>query len=207
MKKLIVTVVLAAGFLMMGSIAWADTYLKFDAGMFLPKEDDALDIGYNLGAAFGKSLVEVFPGLAAENPAWRNVTAELGIGYRHADGEMSVSSFGATTSTKMDLDVVPLTLAAIYTHKISGSPVKFYGGGGPGLYYASTETTVTTTVPFIGTTRVSDDDTDLKFGVMLKGGVLVSLSERLDLGGELQWDLVSDDIGGNCLNIGLRYYF
>lgn len=206
MKKLAVTIALVVGFLMLGSAAWAETYLKFDTGLFMPKEDDALDTGYNLGAAYGMSLVDVIPGLAAENPAWKNVTAELGTGYRHADGKMTVSGFGASTSTKMDLDVVPLTLAAIYNHKISGGPVKVYGGGGPGIYYASTETTVTTTTIF-GTTTVSDDDSELKVGLMLKGGVLVSLSERLDLGGEFQMDLVSDDIGGSCLNVSLRYYF
>lgn len=207
MKKFAVTIALAVSFLMLGSTAWAESYLKFDTGLFLPKEDDALDDGFNLGAAYGRSLVDVFPGLAAENPAWKNVTAELGIGYRHADGDEAVSAFGTTVSTKMDLDVVPITLAAIYTHEISGAPVKIYGGGGPGLYYASTETTVTTTTFFGTTTTFSDDDSELKLGLVLKGGALFSLSERLDLGGEFQVDLVSDDVGGYCANVSLRYYF
>jgi outer membrane protein W len=206
MKKLAVTMALIAGFLMIGSTAWAGTYLKFNTGLFLPEEDDALDSGYNLGAAFGISLVDVFPGLAAENPAWKNVTAELGTGYRHADGKTTVSAFGTTTTVKTDLDVVPLTLAAIYTYKMPAAPVKFYGGAGPGLYFASKEMKVTTTTIF-GTTTVSDDDNELKLGLILKGGALFSLSDRLDLGGELQMDLVSDDIGGICADVCLRYYF
>jgi outer membrane protein W len=206
MKKLAVTMALIAGFLMLGSAAWAGTYLKFDTGLYMPDDDDALDTGYNLGAAFGVSLVDVFPGLAAEDPAWKNVTAELGTGYRHADGKTTVSVFGTTTTAKTDLDVVPLTLAAVYTHKMPGAPVKFYGGAGPGLYFASREIKVTTTTIF-GNTTVSDDDNELKLGLILKGGALFSLSDRLDLGGELQMDVVSDDLGGFCANVSLRYYF
>ncbi len=206
-KKLTIMVVLAIGWVLIGSTVWADAYFAGQAGLFNPEDDSVLDSGYNLEAAYGRSLVDVFPGLAAKHPAWKNVSAELGLGYRHADGETSIASFGSTTTTKTDLDVVPITLAAVYTHALAGSPFKFYGGAGPGIYYAMTETKVTTTVPFIGTTTVSDDDSEFKFGLMLKGGVLFSLNDQLDLSGGLQMDLVSDDVGGICINIGVRYYF
>lgn len=207
MKKLSVIIAFALSCLMLGSTVWADTYLTVQAGLFQPEDDDVLDDGYNLEVTYGKSLVDVFPGLAAKHPAWKNVTAELGIGYRHADGEISISSFGTTIATEIDLDMIPVTLAAIYTHKIAGTPFKFYGGGGPGIYYASTEATVTTSIPGFFTETVSEDDSEFKFGVLLKGGVLFSLNERLDVSGGLQADLVSDDVGGVCFNLGMRYYF
>lgn len=207
MKKLTVMVVLATAWLMIGSTVWADTYFTGQLGLFDPEEDSVLDTGYNLEVAYGKSLVDVFPGLGANHSAWNNVTAELAIGYRHADGEIRVTSFGTTITTKTDLDVIPVTLAAVYTHEMTGSPFKFYGGAGPGIYYASTDAKVTTTGPFLVPRTVSDDDSDIKFGVLLKGGVLFSLNERLDLSGGAQMDLVSDDVGGICFNIGMRYYF
>jgi len=207
MKKFTVIIALAIGCLMLGSTVWADDYLTGQVGLFNPEDDSVLDNGYNLEIAYGKSLVDIFPGLGSRHSAWKNVTAELGIGYRHADGGLIVSNFIATTTTSVDLDVIPITLMAIYNFDIPKAPIKFYAGAGPGIYYAKTDTRVTTIIPGVGTTTVSDDDTDVKFGVLLKGGVLFSLNERLDLSGGLQTDLVSDDVGGVCVNIGVRYYF
>lgn len=207
MKKLKVMVVLAAAILMIGSTAWADSYISGQVGLFMPEEDDVLDDGYNIEIAYGKSLVDMFPGLATAHPAWEKVTAELGIGYRHADGGTTLTSFGSTITTKVDLDVIPVTLAAVYTQEIAGTPLKFYGGAGLGVFFASTEAEATTTVPFLGTITVSDDDSDIEFGGVIKGGILYSLNERLDFSGGAQLDLVSDDIGGLCINIGMRYHF
>jgi outer membrane protein W len=207
MKKLTVIMAMALCFLMVSSTVWADNYLTLKTGLFFPENDDVLDSGYNVQAAFGKSLVDLFPALAAKGAAWKNVSAELGIGYRHADGEEEVSSFGTTVKTHQDLDVIPVTLVAFYTYEIADSGFKIYGGAGPGLYFAFTDTDVTTTSIYTGTTKTSDDDSTQKFGVVLKGGALYSLNPQWELSAALQKDIVSDDVGGLCFNIGVRIHF
>jgi hypothetical protein len=166
--------------------ARAEQYLSGRVGFFFPDEG-GFDTGYNLGLAYGLGLGDLLPQTVKDHPGLDKVTTEFGIGVYNAEHKRRF--FG-----DIDLTVIPLTVSAIYNHPIPNSPFELYAGGGPGFYVAMVDTP-------------GGDDSDLEFGIHVLGGGAFHLDRQLALFAELRADLVTDDVGGAFLNLGLKYRF
>ena len=182
MKKWLV--LMMAGMMVFATSASAEQYVTGKIGAYFPEADYAFDMGLNLRAALGKTIVEAGKG---------DVNAEIGIGY-YSPGEKN---------NGFSLNVIPLTATAIYNMPFPNSPIEFYGGAGLGLYYWWQETSVI--IPFFG--EIGSDIDGLDLGINLVGGALFNVNEKFGISAELEYDLVTDDVGGLFLNVGAKYRF
>lgn len=180
-------------FLGLGNAYAEGDYWTAEAGIFSSGES-AFDTGFTLQGAVGAPAVSIFPSLAQSSPIWSKVTFEAGIGYSHAEFDQTVTLGGNAYSFDGDVDVIPVSTAALIHHPLN-SDFELYGGGGLGLYYVKLEAD-------------GVDDSSFELGLQLQGGVAYKLNELFDLTAEVQWTSVGEDsAGGTNLTFGIRRSF
>ncbi|PLX88803.1 MAG: hypothetical protein C0618_03230 [Desulfuromonas sp.] len=122
MKKLLVLALVA--FFAMTGAAMAENYGAVKAGLYMPDED-GIDNGFNLDAAYGMEFSETLIG-------------EFSLGYATADLEVGSDS----------LDVISLSAAALYPMELDMVDVRL--GGGLGYYMAEVGSADDTEIGFFG---------------------------------------------------------
>ena len=170
--------------------AWSAGYAAFKGGFYFP-EEDVLDTGYSLRLAAAMSL-GALGAQPASSPDANRIFLEGALGYYTADVEGPFDG---------ELEVIPLTASLIIQQALSNSPVSVQAGGGLGLYFADAEVRV----PGFPNARASNSDVEL--GLHLTAGMAFALSQTLDFTADLDWDIVTDDVGGAFLQFGLRSKF
>jgi len=186
--------------------AFAGPFMKGKIGPYFPEENE-FDTGFNIEASVGAMLGDLFPEAVRGNQHLERISTEIGLGYYHSSFDEKENFFGMTSSVEADLDVVPLTLTALYNLPVQGSDFELFGGVGLGLYLATVDAEVRVSDPVLGTFKVSDDDTELKLGADFHVGVTYNVSPQLGVLAEFEYDAVSDDVGGTFLNVGMKYNF
>jgi opacity protein-like surface antigen len=196
MRKAIMALVSASVFFC-ASAAYADNYFTAKVGLYSP-EEDFLDNGFNIEAAYGMDISDM--------TGIDNLALELGIGYYTASFDEAFTFFDPffgtiTAKSELDLTVIPITATGIYSFDLD-LPVKLYAGAGLGFYWVKVEITESA-MGF----RISEDDSEFKFGFNLVGGARYELNDQMDLVAELKYASVSDDAGGVFVNVGVKYNF
>jgi hypothetical protein len=190
-KKLLV---LTAVLLLSVAPAMAENnYVKGKVGYFMPAES-ILDSGFNLEAAYGLPLQD-FVNLP--------LTAEFGIGYYTASGSESVGFPGFSLNSDIDISVIPFTATVLYDLPVNVENMAFNVGTGLGLYVWNSDFSVSD--PFFGNISGSDDGIEL--GFHLQAGGEYKINDRYAATADLKYAIVSDDLGGTFINVGVKYNF
>jgi len=161
-----------------------EQYWTAEAGFFFPDGKD-LDPGINVEGGYGLRLVDLAPALSRHGSFWSKVGIEAGAGYYHAENGGNGGG---------DVDVIPLTLAALVRHPVN-SAFNLYGGGGLGMYL------VDNNLP----DGRDGSYTDLAAHAI--GGVAFPVNAKVEITAEVKWRLAGHDADGAALTGGVRYAF
>jgi opacity protein-like surface antigen len=205
MKRTAVSLLTLALFLFTAT-AYASPYVKGKIGPYFPEENE-FDTGFNIEASMGAMLGDLFPDLVQGNLHLKRISTEVGIGYYHSSFDEKETLFGTTASVEGDLDVVPITLTALYNLPVQGTDFELFGGVGLGLYMAFVDAEAKISDPILGSFKTSDDDNELEFGTDFHLGATYNINPQLGVQAEFEYDSVTDDVGGSFLNFGVKYKY
>lgn len=185
MKNFGVTLLVIALLLTIVPTAQAlEQYWTAEAGFFFPNGND-LDPGINIEGGYGLRLIDLAPALSRHGSFWSKVGIEAGAGYYHAENGGNGGG---------DIDVIPLTLAALLRHQVN-SAFNLYGGAGLGLYL------IDSNLPD------GHDGSSTDLGVHVIGGAAFPVSKTVDITAEVKWRVAGHDADGAVLTGGVRYAF
>lgn len=183
MKRLGVTLLFTALLFALVPASHAlEQYWTAEAGFFFPDGND-LDPGINIEGGYGLRLIDLAPALSRHGSFWSKVGIEAGAGYYHAEGGQGG-----------DIDVIPLTLAALVRHPVN-SAFNLYGGAGLGLYL------IDNNLPD------GHDGSSTDLGAHVIGGAAFPISKTVDITAEVKWRVAGQDADGAALTGGVRYAF
>lgn len=162
-----------------------EQYWTAEAGFFFPAGND-LDPGINVEGGYGLRLVDLAPALSRHGSFWSKLWVEAGAGYYHAEYDVA--------GVSGDVDVIPLTVAALLRHQVN-TAFNLYGGAGLGLYL------VDNNLP------AGRDGSHADVGAHAIGGLAFPVSSKIDITAEVKWRVAGHDADGAVLTGGVRYSF
>ena len=185
-KRLIRISVLCVALFLGASVAQASPYIIGKLGLYVP-DDGAFESGIGMRGAFGLSFRDLGFGSEPRPGSWLDkMKVEAGLGYYSADIDIP--------GARGDLTVIPLTVSAIFEHRLPTVPIDLRAGVGLGTYFAEYDTSVR-------------NKSTVKQGLYLNAGVIYNINEKFGIVGDVDYDMASGDVGGWMLNGGLRYRF
>lgn len=164
-------------------------YVVAKTGAYIPTgdlDDADYDAAFTGEVAYGRYLT---PNLAFEG----------GVGFfsSEADGSVVVSGGNIATLSDAQMDVVPFT--ATIKGVAQAGPMDLYLGGGLGVYFASLDVEGDA---FGGT--LSDDDSDVVFGLHAVGGAVFNINEFMFAGVEAKY-ILTDEVDVTVFNRNYEY--
>jgi hypothetical protein len=189
MKKAILIVM--AVFLMAGTAfaQGASGGTMFDVSLGMGTEPDSnLGMGYGLRIGVSKEFGKLFPAVKKSNFT-KNLYMRGDLGYFAWEDSKSVTAFGITSKTELTYSRIPIFLGGRHVwEKLGGGGITAYAEAGLEFSFDKAEVTAKVT----GLPTVSDDESEINFGISPGFGVLYPMSEKTAIGLAGRLHLIAD---------------
>jgi opacity protein-like surface antigen len=165
-------------------VAGSSNYVVGKLGVYIPTSNDlsGYDTGFNGEFAFGHYF----------NPY---LALELGVGYFHTEGDVTVVYPGAKYHGSEKIEVTPLTASLRVSMPIN-IWLELYGIGGIGAYFVYDHINVSNYYH----DYISDDTT--AFGAHLGGGINFNINPKFFIGAECKYVWLDPSLYGADVNLG-----
>jgi opacity protein-like surface antigen len=159
--------------------------------------------GYGLGVGISQSFDSLFPG-AGNSTFTDNLLLRADLNYFSWDDKISIPG----ASAEIEFTRVPLFLGGryVFPQKL-GNKVLMYADGGIEISFDEAEAAacIAAFPPFILTsTCTSKSDSEVNLGITPGFGLVVPITDRVNIGANLRYHLISDDYFSGMATVGIR---